>query len=213
MDGTKLKFTNEQAKSAIRAIIACIAGATPRLVDDRITGFDLPIVGTNGTPGAYIAYDEYKHRWTISGRWPHSTIPRDNQMFHPGISLHPVPADTEISISATKTPGQVAAEITRRFWPDYFVVWTACNARRIQHEDFLRDRTDLAATLATALAVSVPALDPNREPVLDLPGNIRTGEESAYGDITVNSGTRVQVNIRSLAADKALKLIEFLKTL
>lgn len=144
-----------------------------------------------------------------------STIPKDNQMFHPNVSLHPVPPDTAISISATKGPILIAAEIQRRFWPEYFKVWAACNARRIAHEDFIAERAKLASQIAVATGQQVDLSDPGRQPVVDLPENLTSREQginAAYGDFTVGHDT-VQVNIRNLSAEKTLKLIEFLKTL
>jgi hypothetical protein len=192
--------TSEQASILIRAIVAATPNAALTVdADGRPKGYKLP-----GDQEVYLGYDSYKNRIHVSGCWPYSRIEGEkHQRFGPW-GLHPRPGDTAISISADKAPEKIAAEIGRRFMPAYEVVLARCLERREQHETYIRNQNSLTMQVATALNKDAKSNGTH----FYLSDNISSG----YGSVEVRGDT-VKVEVSSLPANKALKLIEFLKTL
>jgi hypothetical protein len=192
-------FTSEQASILIRAIVAATPNAALTVDGDgRPKGFTLP-----GEQEVCLSYDNYKHRIHVSGGWPHSRIVGETHKRFGPWDIYPRPADVDITLSADKAPEKIATEISRRFMPGYVQVLTECLRRRDAHENYLKSQAALAAKISAALGQKPGT-------ILDLPANLT--EIGVYGDVEV-SGENVGFKIRSLDAQKALMLVEFLKTL
>ena len=140
------------------------------------------------------------------------TIHTCHKTFTPS-DVYPHPADTSISISAAKSPAQIATEILRRFLPAYRVVLAQCLVVRERHETFVKTQNSVADRIAASLGVPRPAGHDNQPGTsFDLPKSLTAPEHSPYGSISV-SGETVRFAINSVPAAQALKLVEFLKTL
>lgn len=192
-------FTSEQASILIRAIISATPNAALTVdADGRPKGYKLP-----GDHEVYLSYDSYKHRIHVSGGWPHSRIAGETHKRFGPWDFYPRPEDTGISISADKAPEKIATEIGHRFMPGYINILTQCLRCRDAHELYIKNQSTLAGKISAALGQKLGT-------TLDLPANLT--ETGAYGDVEV-TGENVGFKIRSLNADKALKLVGFLKTL
>jgi hypothetical protein len=192
-------FTSEQASILIRAVVATMPDAALTVDGDgRPKGCTLP-----GEQEVCLSYDNYKHRIHVSGGWPHSRIIGESHKRFGPWDIYPRPADVDITLSAAKAPEKIAAEIGRRFMPGYVQVLTGCLRRRDAHENYVKNQTALAGKISAALGQKPGTM-------LDLPANLT--ETGVHGDVEV-SGENVGFKIRSLDAEKALKLVEFLKTL
>jgi hypothetical protein len=166
--------------------------------DGRPKGYQLP-----DEQEVYVSYDSYKHRIRVSGGWPRSRIAGESHKQFGPWDIYPRPDEIGISIGADKAPEKIAAEITRRFIPGYIKVLTECLRRRDAHENYVKRQAALAAKISAALGQKPGTM-------LVLPANLT--ETGVYGDVEV-SGEKVGFKIRSLDAENALKLVEFLKAL
>jgi hypothetical protein len=205
------RFNLNQISEAVLAIVR----ATPNAVvvrwdreDKTPRGFKLP-----GDVEVHIAYDQYKHRWNISGGWPQSRVVGEERNYSCCFAPHnvyPAQPSTSISISAEKEIAVIAREIQKRFMPGYLAVLKLCLEKRQNHEDYMARQTNAADDLAHALGVGRARVNGEKTLSLDLPKAVTNG--NAHGSVCV-SGTSVTFEIRSLELAKAIKLIGFLKAL
>ena len=202
---TNTSFDKVQLEKTITDIGTQFPGSTVKL---GVNGWGHTIA-LDGEAGIFFHYDSRGHRFNISGCWPRSRTPGADSRasFTPRDLNHQAP-DTSINVSAGKGAKQIASDINRRFLPAYREVFARCLERRQQSEDYAAKQNELAGKVARALNVSLKQGD--RAKNFDLPSNLTEG--SAYGSIEV-SGDSVRFEVRSLDADRALKLIEFLKSL
>jgi hypothetical protein len=149
-----------------------------------------------------MRYDSWKHRVTIHGSWPRSRISGETHTQFGPWDLHPRPDETSITVSADKPAAKIATEISRRFMPAYEAVLARCLERREGHEKYMNTQTCVTSDIAAALGQT-----PNGTHF-----HLSSTERGFYGSVDV-SGDTVKVEVRSLGAAQALKLIELLKTL
>lgn len=194
----KNAFTNDQVETLIRGIVQAIPGATLTLdADKKPHGFTQV-----GAIKVWFGYDSHAHRLTVHASWP----TYNNATIGPW-ELNPRPEDPTITVSASKSPDTIAADISRRFMPRYLDVLSRClevfNKRRAYNER----QQSLTANVQAALGYEPWGA---KATSFDLPPNLK--DASAYGDVEI-SGDTVRVHVNSLNEERALKLIAFLKTL
>lgn len=158
----------------------------------------------------WVNYDPYKHRLNISGCWPFSRIPGETHKIFVPRDLHPQQVSPEISVAADRVPETLAADIQRRFLPEYIRVLGLCQARRDVNDAWVVQQAGFASRVATVLGVDLPKQSsPSDNFTFGLPNE---SKREYYGSIRV-SGTSTSIEVRSLKPEQALKVIEFLKTI
>lgn len=205
--------THEEGQSFLTKLTESLAklfpGASVRYIKDgdeqRATGLDF-------ASGAswWFRYDDWTHRLAVSGNWPKSN--RDSQVFIPRDLYNPQVSSPEITVDADKTPEKIAADINRRFVPAYIAILARLTERRDSHDKYIDDSNGLAEQLAKALGASAPRHPSNgtrdvRRQHVDVPSTL-----GFYGNIEASSNS-ADFTLRSVPADKALKLARFLATL
>jgi hypothetical protein len=190
-----------------RAIIAAIPGATPivRDEDDAIYGgvFGFTLAGEESV---HLSYDEWKNRVRVSGNWPRSKLDGGTAFSPASYNSETTPS---ITCDADKAPDKIAADIVRRFLPDYRAMLAKCIERRDNHEAYIRNVNGLAAELAGIMGTRSRG-DAYHGPTqrrADLPGSL-----GGYGHVECSSDS-ASFEIHSLPAAQARKLAAFLKTL
>jgi hypothetical protein len=145
-----------------------------------------------------------KNRISISGVWPHR---KAHTQVVPS-ALYPQQEAPSITVSADKTPEQIAGDIEKRFLPVYLPMWEACYQRG-QELNAAEDK-ELSAKEEITAVLDCKLSDREREP-----GN-RIGRYSSLPgsmyiqDIYVGTGT-VSLDIRSIPHDLAIKVLKLLK--
>jgi len=205
---------SEQKNDLVREVAAQFPGSVLKTWGGsdgdplRVVGFSLPsVLGEPEGMGIHVNYNEYKNTLNICGEYPKSKVNR-GQEFYPR-DCYPSVATPSMGCSAEKSPEKIAADIKRRFIPEYLVAFAACAARRDMFDAADNAKTELADSLAGILGGESHGnwqrygsrdVHPVRDRVDFGAGSIETHTDSA------------EFKIR-LPADKAKKLATFLANL
>lgn len=165
-------------------------------------------IGLDFANGAswWFRYDYWTHRVEISGNWPKSK--RDGQVFTPRDLYNPQMSSPEITVDANKTPEKIAADINRRFTPAYNLILARLIERRDAHDEYIDNSNGLAEQLAKILGAAPHGTrDTLRQHV-----NFDDSRYGFYGNLETSSDS-VSFNLRSVPADKAKLLAQFIATL
>ena len=153
-----------------------------------------------------VHYRTHEHRFVVSGSWPRSRLPGEqSKQFTPADLWNPRAEYPSITVDADKSPEKIAADIKRRFLPEYRAVLVRCVEARDNHEQYVRSCNSLAEEIGALLG------EPSREhtgkpPIVEVPDGL------GYGSIEVSRDS-AHFNLHSVPADKARRLAAFLKTL
>jgi hypothetical protein len=158
-----------------------------------------------------VHYRTHEHRFVVSGSWPRSRLPgEESKQFTPVDLWNPRAEYPSITVDADKSLERIAADIKRRFLPEYRAVLARCVEARNNHEQYVKGCNSLAEEIAALLGESSrehpgKSHGPLR-PVVEVPDGL------GYGSIEVSRDS-AHFNLHSVPADKARKLAAFLKTL
>jgi len=157
----------------------------------------------------WFRLDVYKrpNRLEVSGNWPQCRIAKDS---HNGPMVTPrdilrgneVDPSGSITVSAERTPEQIAKDITRRFLPGYTEMYVRCALRRNERDAEAVAKADLEKYLIELVG----------DERLNLPKSF-TETRSCYGSVVVNSSNSIQIDLRGLDSKTAVEVLNFLKTL
>jgi hypothetical protein len=84
-------------------------------------------------------------QWTIHPEWPSNRV---GEEFRPSIYSREFETVSSINVSVTKSPEQVAKDITRRLLPAYLPVLAAMVAQRDESDRYRAERLALATEVA-----------------------------------------------------------------
>lgn len=113
-----------------------------------------------------------------------------------------------IGVSKAKNPEAIAGEIVRRLLPDCERIEPLARQFVADVAESYAKQGETRARLMAVTGYTPPDHCPDKIS-LNHRGNLNRG----YGDATVNAGGSVSFELRSVPADSAVKLAEFLKTL
>jgi hypothetical protein len=201
------KDAEQFASRVVEAIVNQFPGATAVADGDR-----RPHGLTFTNEEAFtVHYRNHEHRFVVSGSWPRSRLPGEgSKQFTPSDLWNPRAEYPSITVDADKPPEKIAADIKRRFLPEYRAVLARCVEARDIHEQYVKSCNSLAEEIATLLGESShehagKSHGPLR-PVVEVPDGL------GYGSIEVSRDS-AHFDLHSVPADKARKLAAFLKTL
>jgi len=158
-----------------------------------------------------VHYRIHEHRFVVSGSWPCSRLPgEESKQFTPADLWNPRAEYPSITVDADKSSEKIAADVNRRFLPEYRAVLARCVEARDAHEQYINGCNSLADEIGKLLSES------NRGHAGKSQGPLRAvvevPEGLGYGSIEVSKDS-AHFNLHSVPADKARKLAAFLKTL
>lgn len=107
----------------------------------------------------------------------------------------------EINLSAKKTPAQIAKEITGRFMRKYMEMWPRSVMRALQIDEDHRKYMSKRALLDDTLGVKWGRHDETSFTVKGL----------KYPDFALHRSGNVDIKLRSISCEKAIKVIEYMK--
>jgi hypothetical protein len=124
------KLTKEQFNELATAAITA-TGWTPEPQGER---YDLRMAGVKDGMRFCVTYVPHTHRLHIqTWTWPGYTTAElrehpDTKQVWPRDLREPKESDPDITVSADKTPEQIARDISRRFLAEYTRIYTRCRA-------------------------------------------------------------------------------------
>lgn len=211
-DETKMKH------ALIRALATAFGPSASVDVDgdNNPTGVSFSVAGeagadVNGEASFYVRLDARAKRVEVCGCWPKSKLSENRHNYGTTVTprdlWNPQAVEPRISFSSEKSPEQMVRDIQRRFIPDYLRTLSRCVAIRNQRDAAAIAQKSLAQIVGTALGETCNNQTGTR---FSLPSNLT--DTSCYGSAEVH-GETVTFEIRSLDKARALKLVDFLKTL
>jgi hypothetical protein len=142
-----------------------------------------------------ISYDSRKKRLHISGNWP-----RDEKG-----NLYPSRERPDsIYCGSEREPVAIGKDILRRYLPAYMETYKRGLELLKQHQNFESGKTALLAKVAEVIGVTPSN---HRENHLHY---YPSGGEGGYFEVRVDAPDSVEIHIRSLPADKAIKVCKLL---
>jgi len=165
---------------------------------------DQKLVRADGSgPDFWLSFHDEKSgaRLTINVLWPRD--PDTYQVYTPS-DRDRRGATIDITVSATKSPAQIAGDITRRLLPDAERLWRQQRDRLANHRAY----EQLTAATAARVAQETGG-DANERGGISWPW--RSASDSPYVWSAEVSGDRVKLDLRSLSAEQAIAIIKLLQ--
>jgi len=162
---------------------------------------DQKLVRANGSgPDFWLNHHDEKSgpRLTINVLWPRD--PDTYQVYTPS-DRDRRGATIDITVSATKSPAQIAGDISRRLLPDARRLWWEQRDRLANHRAYEQQTAATMARVAQETGGTV------RNAGLWWPS---TPDGAPYVWLTQVSGDRINLDLRSLSAEQAIAIIKLL---
>lgn len=206
-----MKLRKEFTNRLIAALGAKL-GMTPyNYTDGESKG--LEVTGNNCSLRIYISLDTRKGKLNISANPTATCVVVKNRHNGPLVTsnnFYPRLKTGDATVGAFRGVEVIAKEIERRVLPLAKAAYAEIIKRRDEMDAHQSGSLSLAARIAGTMGVDL-GRDCNRQPAARVSlSNLNFG---GYGDVTVNSESSAEFNIRGLNAAQSLKLAEFLKNL
>ncbi len=168
-------------------------------------------IQVNDNPECYIWFRTQKNRVEVSGSF-HLVGAKGSSEYFGGDRGD---GYCSISVSVDKSPEQIAKDILRRFLPGYLTSFSRCVEARDGQLAF--NNQNLTTARRIVEAAGEVFTDDFRarfnQGGQEVSAYINRREENALRLAVRASGDTAEIDVGSLPADKAVRLVEFLKTL
>jgi hypothetical protein len=114
---------------------------------------------------AHISYNEQKHRISFRISSVASKMKTESgcsERFSASSNLYPRPADPDVTVSADKTPEQIAKDFFRRFYFPAQEIYTQLLVARDEYDNRVRATQEVAKRVASALNTRIEKSNLNR---------------------------------------------------
>ncbi len=115
-----------------------------------------------------------------------------------------------ISCAATKTPAQIAQDISRRFLPEYSRIWVRCKEKADQITAYGQRQLATRAELAVIKGID---LWPDRNGGIGLEGNVSLPGLEKYGSsVRVKGPNSIELTLGGLTVEQVARVLDALRT-
>ena len=193
---TDNKTTQERNEMGEKIALALGWEWTPAEEQQNPHGFHID--GPEGS-GLFLRFRD--GRINVSGRWPEHV---NQHSFYP--SNHGTDVLSDITVSASRSPEQVARDINKRYIPLYFPVFQKKKQERADYIARQAMRHERANELASLCGGSPPYRHEDKEPA----AHLSYSESKLYGHMKVGYGGDIHLDIHDVPFDLAKQIVRLL---